>query len=133
MGNNKNKKTSKKNKQKIIERKKLIPHKGKRTKMIEMDLLHKVLQFIFQPVMNYNQQKKTKIKDMITCRKWISIWTYRFKKQQFSQTFTLFFFFENTDIQKRKTYKRRRTRIKIDNGVIRNYNKKRYRSIEYII
>ena len=60
--------------------------------MIEMDQLHKVLQFIFQPVMNYNQQKKTKIKDMITCWQWISIWTYRFKKQQFSQTFTLFFF-----------------------------------------
>ena len=64
---NKNKKQKNtKNKQKI-ERKKLIPQKGKRTKMIEMDLLHKVLQFIFQPVMNYNQQKKTKIKDMITC------------------------------------------------------------------
>ena len=58
---------------------------------------------------------------------------YRFQKQQFLQTFTLFFFFENTDIQKRKTYKRRRTRIKIDNGVIRNYKKIRYRSREYII
>jgi len=30
--------------------------------MIEMDQLHKVLQFIFQPVMNYNQQKKNKDK-----------------------------------------------------------------------
>ena len=101
--------------------------------MIEMDLLHKVLQFIFQPVMNYNQQKKTKIKEMITCWKWISKWTYiDFKNSNFYKLLH-YFFFLRTQIQKRKTYKRRRTRIKIDNGVIRNYKKKRYRSREYII
>merc|ERR1711865_358740 len=92
MGNNKKKTKKTKNKQKNNRTEKINSAKGKRTKMIEMDLLHKVLQFIFQPVMNYNQQKKTKIKEMITCRKWISIWTYRFKKQQFLQTFTLFLF-----------------------------------------